>query len=171
MSAIFVPPPELIVFESEHWRINQRVNAALPGYLMMAPKDPAATSFSTLSPAALIEMGPVLARVTRAVEEGLKPERLYVGRYGHMSGHNLHFHLIPVYDWVARAFRADVRYRVLQSFYPPGIYTSGQGDEGFDGAEMTLFIWREFAESLTPPQIEGPTVPEAIQLLRAKLQN
>jgi len=165
---MFVPPENLIIFESLHWRINQRIDAKLPGYLMMAPKDPNAVSFSTIAPDALVEMGPILAKVTRAVEDHLHPDHLYVGRYGHTIGHNLHFHIIPVYNWVAEAFRNDSRYRTLQQLYTPGVYCSGK-DTGFDGAEMTLFIWRELAESLTPPQIKGPSVTEAIELLRKAL--
>jgi diadenosine tetraphosphate (Ap4A) HIT family hydrolase len=165
---MFVPPDEFIVFESQHWRINQRVDAKLPGYLMMAPKDPNAASFSTIAPDALIEMGPVLAKVTRIIEDHLHPEHLYVGRYGHMSGHNLHLHIIPVYDWVEEAFRNDSRYRVLKQFYTSGVYNSGK-DTGFDGAEMTLFIWREFAESSKPREILGPTIQEIMKLLRKVL--
>ena len=135
---------------------------------MMAPKDPTAASFSAIAPNALVEMGPILATVTNAVEEHLHPRHLYVSRYGHMGGHNLHFHIIPVYDWVIEAFRSDSRYRALQQFYTNGVYCSGK-DTGFDGAEMTLFIWREFAENLTPPQIQGPTVKEMIDLLRRAL--
>jgi len=162
---MFIPPQDFVVFESLHWRINQRVDAKLPGYLMMAPKDLNAVSFSAIAAEALIEMGPLLAKVTKAIEKHLHPLHLYVARYGHMGGHNLHFHIIPVYGWVAEAFRNDPRYHALQQFYTPGVYTSGK-DTGFDGAEMTLFIWREFAESLKPPQIRGPTIQEIVTLLR-----
>ncbi|SCB28740.1 hypothetical protein GA0061100_106446 [Rhizobium hainanense] len=53
----------------------------------------------------------------------------------------------------------------------PGIGSSdnlpkGRGGTETDGAELTLFVWREFCECLQPPPIEGPTVPEAIALLR-----
>lgn len=165
---MFEPSREFVVFESTYWRVNQRVDAKLPGYLMMSPKDSSSVSFSTITPGALTEMGPVLAKVTKAVEDHLHPKHLYVGRYGHMGGHNLHFHIIPVYDWVIAAFLTDARYRSLQQFYTPGAHNSGQ-TTGFDGAEMTLFIWRELAESLTPPSICGPSVKEVIELLRQKL--
>lgn len=36
-----------------------------------------------------------------------------------------------------------------------------------DGAELTLFVWREFGESLTPPQVQGPGVAQVIEQLRA----
>jgi len=165
---MFAPPEDLVVFESRYWRVNQRAGAKLPGYLMMAPKDPCAVSFATICPEALIEMGPVLAKITQAIENHLHPRHLYVGRYGHTGGHPLHFHIIPVCDWLADAFHNDARYRALQQFYTPGVFCSGK-DTGFDGAEMTLFVWRELAESLTPPQIQGPSVTEIIHLLRTVL--
>lgn len=167
---MFVPPPHLIVLETVHWRINQRVEAKVPGYLMMAPRDSNAVSFATIHPNALMEMGPVLARVTRAIEDHLHPQYLYVSRYGHMADHNLHLHIIPVYKWMAEAFRKDARYRILQQFYTPGVYTSAQ-DNGFDGAEMTLFIWRELVESSIPPDVQGPTVAQGIEMLRLALRS
>lgn len=35
-----------------------------------------------------------------------------------------------------------------------------------DGAELTLFVWRELGESLTPPAIQGPSVDQVIANLR-----
>ncbi|MCY1462518.1 hypothetical protein D9M71_803010 [compost metagenome] len=78
-----------------------------------------------------------------------------------MPGLALHFHFIPVYDWVERAFWRDERYRALQGF---GSREAAQNLT--DGAELTLFIWREFGESPTPPAIEGPAVDEVIEHLR-----
>jgi hypothetical protein len=66
---------------------------------------------------------------------------------------------------MAEAFHNDSRYRSLQQFYTPRVYTSGK-DTGFDGAEMTLFVRRELVESLSPPSLSRPTVEETIQMLR-----
>jgi diadenosine tetraphosphate (Ap4A) HIT family hydrolase len=165
---MFIPPATTIVFESHHWQINQRVDTRLPGYLMMAPRSANAVSFSTISPEALAEMGPLLAKVTRTIEEQVRPRHLYVSRYGHMSGNNLHFHIIPVYDWLIKAFQSDARYRVLRQFDTPGIYNSGQ-DLGFDGAEMTVFIWREFTEGRATLPSECPNVQEVIGHLRTAM--
>jgi diadenosine tetraphosphate (Ap4A) HIT family hydrolase len=54
------------------------------------------TNDLSLMPAeALAELGVLLARAQNALNEGLQPEHLYIGRYGHMAGHALHFHIIP----------------------------------------------------------------------------
>ena len=158
----FRAPDSLIITETDHWIVNHRVDSALPGYLMVAAKMETTHLFD-LPPAALAELGPLLATVQRALTELLSPEHLYVSRYGHMAGFSLHFHVIPIYGWVKKAFRADPRYRVLASFYTPGM----SGSE-FDGSELTLYIWREFCESTTPPPVSGPSIAEVIQLLRAE---
>ena len=165
---MFVPPTEMVVMESDYWRINQRVDARLPGYLMVAPKDSSVTKFSQLGAEASIEMGVLLQKTARALEDLLHPTHLYVGRYGPSAGHSLHFHVIPVYDWVAEAFRDDPRYRRLREFDTPGVLNSGQLS-GFDGAEMTLFIWREYAEGsrTLPPQC--PEMATVLALLRKAL--
>lgn len=155
----FVIPRHLIVKETENWLVNHRVDSALPGYLMVSSKTEA-SDLSQLSLSALTEMGPLLASTQRAIMDSLRPEHIYVGRYGHQPGHSLHFHFIPIYSWVKAAFSADARYGILKTFYSPG----GQNSE-FDGAELTLFVWREFCESRKPPQTYGPTVAEAVSRL------
>jgi hypothetical protein len=39
-----------------------------------------------------------------------------------------------------------------------------------DGAELTLFVWHEFCERAEPPPVKGPSVSEAIELLREAMQ-
>lgn len=89
-------------------------------------------------------------------EEGFKTSFAEILKHDHL-------HLA-----VAEAFQKDSRYRALQQFYTPGVYNSGK-ETGFDGAEMTLFISREFAESLTPPEIKGRSVKETIDVLKKTL--
>lgn len=123
---------------------------------------------SDLSPAALNELGFHLSRMQSLLKELFSPPHFYIGRYGHMSGHSIHFHIIPIYSWVAEAFSRDERYRVLHQFYTPGVYDDGS-NACFDGAEMTLFVWREFCESHTPPEIVGPSVNETVKMIRSRI--
>jgi diadenosine tetraphosphate (Ap4A) HIT family hydrolase len=159
----FEVPKHLIVRETEHWIVNHRVGASLPGYLMIGSRA-GATNLFDLPPEALSELGLLMAAIEQALHDCLRPDHIYLSRYGHTPGHTIHFHVIPIYGWVREAFAADSRYRVLRSFYTPGVETSDP-----DGGELTLFVWREFCESKNPPRIQGPTVAEAIQLLRDKL--
>lgn len=108
-------------------------------------------------------MGSVLAKVQRALS-GLGAKRVYIGRYGHSPGHPLHFHVIPIYDWVEDLFWKDDRYRVLEQL------ADGPGETPTDGAELTLFVWREFCERADPPPVEGPSILEVILILRKAIQ-
>lgn len=149
--------PAFILHETEHWLLNHHLTSKLPGYLMLGAKAPI-DSLAAMPEAALAELGGLLAKTQRVMEAQLQPKWLYISRYGHMPGLPLHFHFIPVYDWVEQAFWRDERYRVLQGF--------GSKEQGLtDGAELTLFVWREFGESLTPPPVQGPTVEQVIQTL------
>ena len=154
----FVPPAHLVVGETEHWLVNHRVDAALPGYLMVASRAEA-DCLSDLSDAALAELGPLLARLERELRARLAPEHVYVGRYGHAAGHSWHFHLIPVCAWVKRLHEEDARYRVFDPLY------TGKSTVP-DGAALTFYIWREFCERATPPPIEGPSVAAVVAALR-----
>lgn len=152
--------PAYILHETEHWRLNHHLASALPGYLMLAAKAPI-HSLADMPEPALAELGGLLAKVQRVMEAQLEPKWLYISRYGHMPGFPLHFHFIPVYDWVEAAFWRDERYRVLQGFG-----TQELAQTSTDGAELTLFVWREFGERLTPPQVQGDTVHQVIERLR-----
>jgi diadenosine tetraphosphate (Ap4A) HIT family hydrolase len=156
-------PQHWHVFETENWLLNHRMDSALPGYLMISSKN-FTNDLSSLSAEALAELGPLMAKAQRGLQELLTATRVYIGRYGHMPGYAIHFHVIPIYDWVETLFWQDARYRALESFANP------PGDKGTDGAELTLFVWREFCERAVPPPIQGPSVAQAIAVLRSSLQ-
>jgi diadenosine tetraphosphate (Ap4A) HIT family hydrolase len=147
------------ILETEHWRVNHRMDSALPGYLILGARQ-ATNELYRLPADALAELGMLLATVQQALRAVLNPEHLYIGRYGHSSGHAFHFHIIPICGWVRQRFFEDPRYRVLERLqYPPA------GDT--DGAELTLYVWREFCESRDPPPVSGPSVTDVIQMLRS----
>ncbi|MGV2052191.1 HIT family protein [Agrobacterium sp. 22-209-1] len=155
-------PPHLHIARNAHWSINHRVNSALPGYLIIASTK-ATNDLSDLSVEALSSMGRVFAVVQRALKS-LGARRVYVSRYGHSPGYSIHFHAIPIYEWVEDQFWADHRYRALQQL------ADRPGETQADGAELTLFVWREFCERPDPPPIKGPSVTEAIATLRQVIQ-
>lgn len=119
---------------------------------------------SNLSEAALKELGPLLAKAQDVLKRKLGAQRIYIGRYGHSAGYPIHFHVIPIYDWVEELLWKDSRYRVLQNF------ADGPGETPTDGAELTLFVWREFCERAEPPSVEGRSVHETIELLRVAMR-
>ena len=153
--------PQFIIHQTDHWIINHHLASALPGYLMLATKMPT-SSLAELSSDALAELGVLLARTQQAIERQLQPKRLYIGRFGHDPGWPIHFHFIPVYHWVEELFWNDARYRQLETFAYAESPLSAT-----DGAELTLFIWREFGENPTPPKTQGPSVDEVITRLRS----
>jgi diadenosine tetraphosphate (Ap4A) HIT family hydrolase len=141
----------MIVHETPHWRINHRIRCPVPGYLMVGAKATNAVELSDLTTAAQQEIGFLLARATRILRADLGADRVYVARFGHEPGHTVHFHVIPVYSWIVEAFHADVRYAV---------------EPNPDGANLTLFIWREYCESDSPPSCTGPSVTTAVATIR-----
>jgi diadenosine tetraphosphate (Ap4A) HIT family hydrolase len=144
----FEPPEHLTILQTEHWVLNHRVDSALPGYRMLGSRA-RANDLSILRTEALLELGTLLARAQAALNVLLAPDHLYIGRYGHMAGHALHFHIIPFCGWVKQSFFGDPRYRVLQKFYQPS--EEGIAVDDTDGAELTLYVWREFCENPSPP--------------------
>jgi len=163
---MFTPPEELVVCETERWRVNQRVDSRLPGYLIVEPKAGSGT-LPELGVEALTELGPLLARLEAALNDVLAPRKVYFARWGHAPGSPLHFHVIPLTDGVVRALARDGRYRALETFH------SGEDEapEPWDGPDFCLFIARELGESATPPDLDGPTVAETVRALRKRLQN
>jgi diadenosine tetraphosphate (Ap4A) HIT family hydrolase len=156
-------PQHFQIAETEGWLVSHRVNSALPGYVMISSKI-FTVDLCELSSNALSELGPLLAKAQNALKCVLCAERVYIGRYGHTPGYPIHFHVIPVYGWVEELFWNDSRYRILETF------ADGPGETATDGAETTLFVWRKFCERAEPPQIKGPSVAQAVELLREAIQ-
>jgi diadenosine tetraphosphate (Ap4A) HIT family hydrolase len=165
MSGGFQPPEHLVIAETDDWLLNHRVDAALPGYLMLATKAPC-KQLAAMGPQALSQLGLLMATAQEALEAVLAPKHLYIGRYGNDAGFSLHFHIIPVCDWVVQGFLADKRYRYLESLRAPGHAAPG-GADGPDGADLTLYIWRAFCESPHPPDSVGLSIGQTVEKLRA----
>jgi len=151
----FTPPDNMVVYETEHWVVNQRIGCPVAGYLVVGAKASGALELPDLAVGAQHEIGVLLARATQILRADLGAERVYVGRYGHTPGHTVHFHVVPVYGWIVSAFHADPRY-------------SEEPDP--DGANLTLFIWREYCENPSPPACHGPSVDEAVRQIRDKFK-
>lgn len=155
-----------ILFETEYWSVLHRPDAALPGYLLMSAKQNT-THLWELDSAALEEMGGLLSKVQKLMMDVLKPQYLYIGRYGHLKGPSFHFHFIPIYDWVVKSFLEDERYHALKQFQcrTDGVFA----DRQFDASELQLYVWREFCESPTPPKIHGPSIEAAMEKLKKQI--
>ncbi len=155
--------PNHLLLETNHWTIEQRPDATLPGYLLMCAKE-RSTHLWELPSAALEEMGPLLSNIQQLIMQVLAPRYLHIGRYGHMRGPSFHFHFIPIYDWVIQGFLKDKRYANLKQFQTrtDGAFSERQ----FDAADIQLYVWREFCENPISPKIEGPSLQEAFQLLK-----
>jgi len=156
-------PPQYLIDQMPDWRVNHRINSALPGYVIISSIADT-NSLADLPAEALASMGTVFAKVQHALSDVLGAERVYIGRYGHSPGYPIHFHAIPIYSWVEELFWKDDRYRMLERF------AHGPGETPTDGAELTLFVWREFCERPDPPPVSGPSVAESISMLRQAIQ-
>lgn len=150
--------PALLVHDGRFWRVAQRSDATLPGYLIVGAKDPRAMHLDQLSCGALQELGGVLAAVTGAVRRVLHTERVHVCRFGWDPGHPVHFHVIPVPCWMIDAYR---RFTGTDASVPYPEFT--------DGPSVTLFVSEEFTRGRAPCDIEGPRVEPVIEELRKLL--
>jgi hypothetical protein len=65
--------------------------------------------------------------------------------------------------WVRQLFFDDPRYRVLRDI---SRHSGALDADKTDGAELTLYVWREFCESPVPPPISGPSVHEVVERLK-----
>ena len=156
--------PRFMIRDSLHWTVNHRMDSALPGYVMLSAKQ-VTNSLAALPREALAELGVLQARIQQSIEACLQPARLYIGRFGHEAGYSIHFHFIPIYPWVEAMFWDDDRYRLLQTF---GSIASPLPQT--DGAELMLFVWREFCERPDPPPVQGPSVEEVVATLRGEFE-
>jgi diadenosine tetraphosphate (Ap4A) HIT family hydrolase len=81
------------IFETEHFRADQSVECPIPGYLILSSKQ-ARTRFSRIPVQATADLGYSICLACRCVEEIIKPERVYVARFGEELS-KIHFHIFP----------------------------------------------------------------------------
>ena len=91
-----------LVYENEHFRIEQCRDCPIPGYLIVIPKNQVRT-LSAMKSEALAQLGRTLADATKAVEQIVNPERVYCARFGERD-ESVHFHLFPRTGWILEEY-------------------------------------------------------------------
>jgi len=78
-----------------HWRVAHAVGTAMPGWLVVAPRVHA-QSLTDLAGDAVVELGPLLHRVSAALQEVTGCVRTYLASFGEAPGFaHLHVHVVP----------------------------------------------------------------------------
>lgn len=139
---------KMIIYETDHWLLEHRKNSKLPGYLILATKDISAVSLSDLPLSALSELGSIEAKITRILESRFGARLVYICKWGFSAGNPPHFHIIPLYDWVEKAYANDPFWSKIEP----------------DGPAHCAYITRAFIEYKNPPLIIGPSVAEVIRI-------
>ena len=92
-----------LVFRTAHFFAEQSAECVLPGYLVLRMNEPV-DGFAALAPAQAADRGRALSLAGRAIEEVVRPERVYVCRFGELLA-AVHFHLFPRTAWVLEHYR------------------------------------------------------------------
>lgn len=88
-------PPRDAVVSTEHWRVAHAFNSTLPGWLVVLPTRHL-TSFAELTPAAADELGGLVRRLARALEQVTGCPKTYLMQFSEAEGFaHLHLHLVP----------------------------------------------------------------------------
>jgi diadenosine tetraphosphate (Ap4A) HIT family hydrolase len=83
VSGAFQPAKHLVIRQTEDWMLNHRVDSALPPYLVLGARLPT-NDLSLLRREALARAWNP-ANAQKALNALLRPEHLYIGRYGHTA--------------------------------------------------------------------------------------
>lgn len=94
-----LPPSESIVVGA-HWRVAHALNSALAGWLVVVPRRHV-TALDQLAEEEVVELGPLLRRLTAALRAALGCEKTYVMLFGEQQGFaHVHLHVVPrMADW------------------------------------------------------------------------
>lgn len=155
-------PPPLAIVSSQHWTITHRRDTTLPGYLILSANH-GSGGVGELGSQALQELGPLLNCTQSALNDVLSPEHIYVGRFGHSRGHAFHLHVVPICAWVKANFENDARYDAVRTLRSP------EWPSESDGAELLLYVWREFCERSQTPPDASLSVAECVEQLRLRM--
>jgi diadenosine tetraphosphate (Ap4A) HIT family hydrolase len=88
-------PPREEVVRTDHWRLAHAFNSTLPGWLVLLPTRHV-ESFTALAPEAAAELGPLVQRVSAALEVVTECVKTYLMQFSEADGfRHLHLHLVP----------------------------------------------------------------------------
>lgn len=85
--------PGGVIFERAQWVVNHCVGPLNVGSLVVAPRRHV-TAVAELRDAEAAELGPLLRRTSRVVEELCSPEQVYVCLWSHGEGDRKHLHFV-----------------------------------------------------------------------------
>lgn len=89
-----VEAPGGTILDDGYWHVDHAIEPPFArGWLIVKPHRHV-ESLGELSPAEAVALGPLLRRLTRAVERALNAERVYVCTFGEMVRH-VHLHVVP----------------------------------------------------------------------------
>jgi diadenosine tetraphosphate (Ap4A) HIT family hydrolase len=87
--------PRQDVLRTGHWRVAHAFNSTLPGWLVILPAEHLA-AFTELTPQAAEELGPLVRRLSLALEQVTGCVKTYLMQFSEAEGFShLHLHLVP----------------------------------------------------------------------------
>lgn len=94
--------PRNLVFADETFSLEQSAECPIPGYLILRVKGEA-TGLAQLPAETARALGEMLARAAAAIEQAVRPERVYVLSFCEIDP-RLHFHLFPRTAWLLKEY-------------------------------------------------------------------
>jgi diadenosine tetraphosphate (Ap4A) HIT family hydrolase len=83
------------IYQTEHWDVAHSYNTALPGWLVLISRIHH-KAIADLSEAEAVELGPLIRRVSLALQAVTGCEKTYVVQFAEAAGHgHVHFHVVP----------------------------------------------------------------------------
>lgn len=160
---MFTPPTKSLLLQTDHWRVHHNRHARVEGYLMMGTLDANGFDFDCLSSEALADMGLVISQCVKAVKEAFNPLHVFVSRYGVAPGNRVHFHIIPVYEWLDSRIDSDRRYSFTQEL------SAGTDGLRYDAADYLLYTWRELTERADQSGLDPVDIAATVSKLKNHL--
>jgi diadenosine tetraphosphate (Ap4A) HIT family hydrolase len=88
-----IPLPGGVIYETSNWFVEHTVGPLGLGTLILKPKRHV-TRVSELTDAEATELGPLLARAARVIDELIRPEQVYTCLWSHAGGTPVHIHYV-----------------------------------------------------------------------------
>ena len=95
-------PKDYLIYENDHFKIEQCADCPIPGYLIVSPKVQV-TSLSEMKPEALAALGNTLALATKVLETVVQPDQVYCAKFGEFNN-LVHFHVFPRTKWIVEEY-------------------------------------------------------------------
>lgn len=152
-------PKNHIIYQSNNWIVNHRVDTIYPGYLIVSTTS-TKSDLHEIDVLASKKLVCILSFCERFLYKKAFATKVLICKYGFTKDLPFHFHIIPIYTWVIDEIKQDAKY--LEIF---------KSKDQFSGPGVSFYISKQYEQGKVRIPQDVISKAKIIKLLKIEFEN